>query len=183
MTRTWKEEHLRIKKLASALYKAGVRPGKLVDMRVCCVSCVSCAICIHVCTASCTAPSNPYDHNNHRKTGDTVSVMALNTPPMLELHFAVPGVRAVLNTLNTRCVVASCCVSDTRTLIPYASRTCPYNMYIYLRLDPPIIAFQLKHGDCKVLISDTEHSDTVEAALQILDQEGIKRWVAWGWLV
>ena len=61
--------------------------------------------------------------------------------------------------------------------IPYSSRTCTYNIYIYPRLDPPIIAFQLKHGDCKVLVADTEHSDTVEAALQILDQEGIKRCV------
>ncbi len=45
------------------------------------------------------------------------------------------------------------------------------------RLDPPIVAFQLKHGDCKVLITDTEHSETVEAALQILDDEGVKRCV------
>lgn len=45
------------------------------------------------------------------------------------------------------------------------------------RLDPPIIAFQLKHGDCKVLVTDTEHAETVEAALQILDEEGIKRCV------
>jgi len=28
--------------------------------------------------------------------------MCLNTPPIFEAHFAVPGVRAVLNTLNTR---------------------------------------------------------------------------------
>ena len=28
--------------------------------------------------------------------------MCLNTPPILETHFAVPGIRAVLNTLNTR---------------------------------------------------------------------------------
>jgi len=28
--------------------------------------------------------------------------MSLNTPPIFEAHFAVPGVRAVLNTLNTR---------------------------------------------------------------------------------
>ncbi|MDA0702953.1 MAG: acyl-CoA synthetase [Proteobacteria bacterium] len=34
--------------------------------------------------------------------GDTVSVMAPNTPPMLEAHFGVPMAGAVLNALNTR---------------------------------------------------------------------------------
>lgn len=39
---------------------------------------------------------------NKTYAGDTVSVMALNIPPAFELHFAIPGVRAVINTLNTR---------------------------------------------------------------------------------
>jgi fatty-acyl-CoA synthase len=34
--------------------------------------------------------------------GDTVAVMAANTPEMFELHFGVPMTGAVLNTLNTR---------------------------------------------------------------------------------
>ena len=34
--------------------------------------------------------------------GDTVSAMLSNTPPMLEAHFAVPMVKAVLHSLNTR---------------------------------------------------------------------------------
>ncbi len=34
--------------------------------------------------------------------GDTVSVMAANTPAMLEAHYGVPMAGAVLNTLNTR---------------------------------------------------------------------------------
>ena len=34
--------------------------------------------------------------------GDTVAVMAANTPEMVELHFGVPMTRGVLNTLNTR---------------------------------------------------------------------------------
>jgi len=34
--------------------------------------------------------------------GDTVSVMLANTPAMLECHYAVPMMGAVLNTLNTR---------------------------------------------------------------------------------
>ena len=34
--------------------------------------------------------------------GDTVTVMLSNTPPMLEAHFAVPMIKAVLHSLNTR---------------------------------------------------------------------------------
>ena len=34
--------------------------------------------------------------------GSTVSVMLLNTPEMVETHYAVPALNAVLNTLNTR---------------------------------------------------------------------------------
>ena len=34
--------------------------------------------------------------------GDTVSVMALNTPALLEAHYAVPMTGAVLNAINTR---------------------------------------------------------------------------------
>src|SRR5882724_5737087 len=33
---------------------------------------------------------------------DTVSVMLPNTPEMVEAHYAVPALNAVLNTLNTR---------------------------------------------------------------------------------
>src|SRR6266536_2335540 len=34
--------------------------------------------------------------------GDTVAVMAANTPALLEAHYAVPALGAVLNALNTR---------------------------------------------------------------------------------
>jgi fatty-acyl-CoA synthase len=34
--------------------------------------------------------------------GSTVSVMLPNTPEMVEAHYAVPALNAVLNTLNTR---------------------------------------------------------------------------------
>jgi fatty-acyl-CoA synthase len=34
--------------------------------------------------------------------GHTVSVMLANTPPMLEAHYGVPMVRAVLHSINTR---------------------------------------------------------------------------------
>jgi fatty-acyl-CoA synthase len=57
---TWGETYARCRRLASALVRAGVRPG------------------------------------------DTVAVMAANTPEMFEAHFGVPMSGAVLNTLNTR---------------------------------------------------------------------------------
>ena len=57
--------------------------------------------------------------------GDTVALMAANTPEMLEAHFGVPMSGGVLNTLNTR-------------------------------LDAEAIAFMLKHGEAKVLLTDTE---------------------------
>src|SRR6476661_5940233 len=36
------------------------------------------------------------------RKGDTVAVMLANTPPMLEAHYGVPMLGAVLNALNTR---------------------------------------------------------------------------------
>jgi fatty-acyl-CoA synthase len=66
--------------------------------------------------------------------GDTVAVMAANTPEMVEAHFGVPMSGGVLNTLNTR-------------------------------LDAEAIAFMLKHGEAKLLLTDTEFSPTIEAAL------------------
>jgi len=72
--------------------------------------------------------------------GATVSVMLHNTPEMVEAHYAVPALNAVLNTLNTR-------------------------------LDAPLIAWQLAHCECAVLITDRELSPTVGAALAILQSE------------
>src|SRR5215831_428430 len=72
--------------------------------------------------------------------GDTVAMMASNTPEMIEAHFGVPMTGGVLNTLNTR-------------------------------LDAEAIAFMLKHGEAKVLITDTEFSPTIEPALAQLDRK------------
>ena len=67
-------------------------------------------------------------------TGDTVALMAANTPEMVEAHFGVPMSGGVLNTLNTR-------------------------------LDADAIAFMLRHGGARVLITDTEFSATIAPAL------------------
>ena len=66
--------------------------------------------------------------------GDTVAIMAPNIPAMVEAHFGVPMLGAVLNALNTR-------------------------------LDPATIAFMLRHGEAKVLLTDTESAPTIRAAL------------------
>jgi len=70
----------------------------------------------------------------------TVSVMLPNTPEMVEAHYAVPALNAVLNTLNTR-------------------------------LDAPLLAWQMKHCEASVLITDREFAPTVAEALRILRTE------------
>ncbi len=72
--------------------------------------------------------------------GATVSVMLHNTPEMVEAHYAVPALNAVLNTLNTR-------------------------------LDAPLIAWQLAHCECAVLITDGELAPIVGPALALLRGE------------
>ncbi len=72
--------------------------------------------------------------------GDTVAVMAANTPEIFEAHFGVPMTGAVLNTLNSR-------------------------------LDAPALAFCLRHGEAKVLITDREFAGPIAAALKLLDRD------------
>jgi fatty-acyl-CoA synthase len=72
--------------------------------------------------------------------GSTVSVMLPNTPEMVEAHYAVPALNAVLNTLNTR-------------------------------LDAPLLAWQMNHCECAVLITDREFAPLIGPALRILRDE------------
>ena len=67
---------------------------------------------------------------------DTVSAMLSNTPPMIEAHYGVPMIGAVLHSINTR-------------------------------LDAEIVAFQLDHGNAKVVIVDREFQPVMRAALEI----------------
>ena len=69
--------------------------------------------------------------------GHTVAIIAPNTPPMVEAHFGVPMLGAVLSTINTR-------------------------------LDAETIAFILRHGEAKALLTDTEYAPTVRRALDQL---------------
>ncbi len=70
--------------------------------------------------------------------GDTVAVMAPNVPALLEAHYGLPMVGAVLNAIN-------------------------------VRLDASMIAFILKHGEAKLLITDREYSSIISDVLAAMD--------------
>jgi len=74
------------------------------------------------------------------KKGDTVAVMASNTPEMYECAFGPAMIGAVVNTLN-------------------------------VRLDGDVISFSLDHGEADVLITDTEFSPTIKAALEKIGRD------------
>jgi 3-(methylthio)propionyl---CoA ligase len=74
------------------------------------------------------------------KRGDTVAILAANTPAMLEAHFAAPMIGAVLNPIN-------------------------------IRLDAPLIAFCLEHGEAKLLLADREFHGTIAPALKLLGRK------------
>jgi len=74
------------------------------------------------------------------KRGDTVAILAANTPAMLEAHFAAPMIGAVLNPIN-------------------------------VRLDAPLIAFCLEHGEARLLIADREFHGTIAPALETLGRK------------
>src|SRR5262245_59437958 len=71
------------------------------------------------------------------KRGDTVAILAANCPALLEAHYAVPLLGAVLNPINSR-------------------------------LDAPLIAFCLEHGEAKLLLADREFHATIAPALERL---------------
>ena len=75
------------------------------------------------------------------KRGDTVAILAANTPAMLEAHYAAPMIGAMLNPIN-------------------------------IRLDAPLVAFCLEHGEAKLLLADREFHATVAPALE---KPGAKR--------
>jgi fatty-acyl-CoA synthase len=68
----------------------------------------------------------------------TVAVLAPNIPAVLEAHFGVPMLGAVLNTIN-------------------------------IRLDAEAIAFQLAHGEAKIVLVDGEFAPLAQRALALLD--------------
>jgi fatty-acyl-CoA synthase len=71
------------------------------------------------------------------RRGDTVAILAANSPALLEAHYAVPMLGAVLNPIN-------------------------------VRLDAPLIAFCLEHGEAKLFLADREFHATIAPALDRL---------------
>ena len=86
---------------------------------------------------------------------DTVSVMLPNTPEMIEVHYAVPALNAVLNTLNTRLDAA---------LLAWQMNHCEAKVLITDREFAPTIAPALRllrdeHGRTPIVIdvADSEY--------------------------
>ena len=74
--------------------------------------------------------------------GHTVSVMLHNTPEMVEAHYAVPGIGAVLNTLNTRLDAA---------LLAWQMHHCEARVLLTDREFSPVVAqalalLRIEHG-------------------------------------
>jgi fatty-acyl-CoA synthase len=87
--------------------------------------------------------------------GSTVSTMLANTPEMIELHYAVPALNAVINTLNTRL---------DAPLLAWQMHHCEAAVLITDREFAPTIARALQimretHGGAPVVITvdDTEY--------------------------
>ena len=92
--------------------------------------------------------------------GSTVSVMLPNTPEMIEAHYAVPALNAVLNTLNTRL---------DAPLLAWQMNHCEAQVLITDREFAPVMAAALRtlreqHGREPVVIdvSDSEFSGAGE---------------------
>jgi fatty-acyl-CoA synthase len=92
---------------------------------------------------------------------DTVSVMLPNTPEMVEAHYAVPGINAVLNTLNTRL---------DAPLLAWQMNHCEARVLITDREFAPTMAEALQilrdvHGRTPVVIdvADSEYAGPGEA--------------------
>ena len=94
------------------------------------------------------------------KRGTTVSAMLGNTPEMIEAHYAVPGLDAVLHTLNTRLDAA---------LLAWQMQHCEAAVLITDREFAPVVARALKvlraeHGRTPVVIDvcDSEYAGAGE---------------------
>src|SRR5436305_3161496 len=87
--------------------------------------------------------------------GDTVAVMAANTPALLEAHYAVPALGAILNAQNTRL--------DARTI----AFCLDHGEANVLGTDPefaPTIRAALREIQRKLLVVDIDDGDGAEGA-------------------
>tara|TARA_Y100000741_G_scaffold335659_1_gene293777 strand:+ start:776 stop:2404 length:1629 start_codon:yes stop_codon:yes gene_type:complete len=84
------------------------------------------------------------------KTGDTVSIMAFNTPEIFEAHYSIPMVGAVINAINTRL--------DPNT-ISYILEHSDAKVLIVDRQFHEVIAKALKNVKNKINIIDIEDKE------------------------
>ena len=85
------------------------------------------------------------------KTGDTVSIMAFNTPEIFEAHYSIPMVGAVINAINTRL--------DPNT-VSYILEHSDAKVLIVDRQFHEVIAKALKNVKNKITIIDIDDKDT-----------------------
>ncbi|MDA9077394.1 long-chain-fatty-acid--CoA ligase [Candidatus Pelagibacter sp.] len=84
------------------------------------------------------------------KTGDTVSIMAFNTPEIFEAHYAIPMVGAVINAINTRL--------DPNT-VSYILQHSDAKVLIVDRQFHDVIEKALKNVKNKITIIDIDDQD------------------------
>ena len=84
------------------------------------------------------------------KTGDTVSIMAFNTPEIFEAHYSIPMVGAVINAINTRL--------DPKT-VSYILEHSDAKVLIVDRQFHEVIAKALKNAKNKIIIIDIDDKD------------------------
>jgi len=84
------------------------------------------------------------------KTGDTVSIMAFNTPEIFEAHYSIPMVGAVINAINTRL--------DPNT-VSYILQHSDAKVLIVDRQFHEVIEKALKNIKNKITIIDIEDQD------------------------
>ena len=84
------------------------------------------------------------------KTGDTVSIMAFNTPEIFEAHYSIPMVGAVINAINTRL--------DANT-VSYILEHSDAKVLIVDRQFHEVIAKALKNVKNKITIIDIDDKD------------------------
>ncbi|MEN9418323.1 MAG: hypothetical protein RI988_1943, partial [Pseudomonadota bacterium] len=94
--------------------------------------------------------------------GDTVSTMLANTPEMVEAHYAVPALNAVLNTLNTRLDAA---------LLAWQMNHCEAKVLLTDREFAPVVAEALRllrsqHGR-EVVVIDVDDSEYTGAGARL----------------
>ena len=84
------------------------------------------------------------------KTGDTVSVLAFNTPEIFEAHYSIPMVGAVINAINTRL--------DSKT-ISYILNHSEAKVLIVDRQFHDVVKKALEEVNSKITIIDIDDKD------------------------